>query len=73
MRYRIYDVLPENNMEVEDVEMRFKAVNDSNAPDINTIYVGDEFFMYIKYKGCKFQKKSFKSFSYMVLFRYYGL
>lgn len=48
---KIYDVLPENNMEVEDVEMRFKAVNDSNAPDINTIYVGDEFFMYIKYKG----------------------
>uniref|UniRef100_K1QQ81 Uncharacterized protein n=1 Tax=Magallana gigas TaxID=29159 RepID=K1QQ81_MAGGI len=41
----------QNYMEVGSVEMRFKAVNDINAPDINTIYVGDEFFMYIKYKG----------------------
>lgn len=48
---KIYDVLPENNIEVDDVEMRFKAVNNTNAPDINTIYIGDEFFMYIKYKG----------------------
>lgn len=48
---KIYDVLPENYMEVGSVEMRFKAVNDINFPDINTIYVGDEFFMYIKYKG----------------------
>lgn len=52
--YRIYDVLFENNMEVEDVEMWFKVVNDLNVFDINIIYVGDEFFMYIKYKGCKF-------------------
>lgn len=61
MRFRIYDVLPENNIEVDDVEMRFKAVNNSNDPDINTIYIGDEFFMYIKYKGCKCQTKSFQS------------
>ncbi|XP_034316831.2 uncharacterized protein [Magallana gigas] len=33
--------------------MRFKAVNDINSPDINTIYVGDEFFMFLEYKGTK--------------------
>lgn len=33
--------------------MRFKAVNDINSPDINTIYVGDEFFMFLEYKGSK--------------------
>lgn len=60
LRFRIHDVLPENNMEVDVVEMRFKAVNDTNTPDINTIYFGDEFFTYIKYKGCKCQKHSFK-------------
>lgn len=48
-----YNVLPENNMEVDDVEMRFKAVNNKNAPDINTIYVGEEFFMFLEYKGGK--------------------
>lgn len=47
---KIYDVLSEN-MEVDGVDMRFKAVNNTNSPDINTIYVGDEFFMYINYKG----------------------
>lgn len=51
-------------MEVDGVKMRFKAVNDTNTPDINTIYVGDEFFMYIKYKGCKCQKILSKSLSY---------
>lgn len=25
LRFRVYDVLPENNMEVDGVEMRFKA------------------------------------------------
>lgn len=41
-------------MEVGSVEMRFKAVNNTNAPDINTIYVGDEFFMFLEYKGSKY-------------------
>lgn len=50
-RGNYYNVLPENNMEVDDVEMRFKAVNNKNAPDINTIYVGEEFFMFLEYKG----------------------
>lgn len=40
-------------MEVGSVEMRFKAVNDKDSPDINTIYVGDEFFMFLEYKGSK--------------------
>lgn len=31
--------------------MRFKAFRDVNSPDIDTIFVGDEFFMYIKYLG----------------------
>lgn len=48
-----FNGLPENNMEVDGVEMRFKAVNDINSPDINTIYVGDEFFMFLEYKGGK--------------------
>lgn len=48
-----YNVLPENNMEVDGVEMRFKAVNIPHAPDINTIYVGDEFFMFLNYTGSK--------------------
>lgn len=47
------NVLPENHMEVDDVEMRFKAVNNTNAPDINTIYVGEKFFMFLEYKGGK--------------------
>lgn len=48
-----YNALPVNYMEVDSVEMRFKAVNNTNAPDINTIYVGDEFFMFLEYKGTK--------------------
>lgn len=51
--YREYNILPVNNMEVDGVEMRFKGVNDPNTPDINTIYVGDEFFMFLEYKGSK--------------------
>lgn len=50
-RGNYYNVLPENHMEVDDVEMRFKAVNNTNAPDINTIYVGEKFFMFLEYKG----------------------
>lgn len=48
-----FNVLPKNKIEVDGVEMRFKAVNDINSPDINTIYVGDEFFMFLEYKGTK--------------------
>lgn len=48
-----FNVLPTNKIEVDGVEMRFKAVNDINSPDINTIYVGDEFFMFLEYKGTK--------------------
>lgn len=48
-----FNVLPENNIEVDGVEMRFKAKNDVHFPDINTIYVGDVFFMFLKYKGTK--------------------
>ncbi|XP_052691727.1 uncharacterized protein LOC128169664 [Crassostrea angulata] len=48
-----YNALPVNNMEVDDVEMRFKAVNDINSPDIASIYVGDEFFMFLEYMGEK--------------------
>lgn len=51
--YSEFNVLPVNNMEVDDVEMRFKAVNKKDSPDINTIYVGDEFFMFLEYKGSK--------------------
>lgn len=43
--------MPENNVDVDGVEMRFKAFRDVNSPDIDTIFVGDEFFMYIKYLG----------------------
>uniref|UniRef100_A0A8W8LB30 ZP domain-containing protein n=1 Tax=Magallana gigas TaxID=29159 RepID=A0A8W8LB30_MAGGI len=46
-----FNGLPENTMEVDGVEMRFKDVNNKNAPDINSIYVGDEFFMFLEYKG----------------------
>lgn len=49
----VYNNLPENNMEVNGVEMRFKAVNDKDSPDINTIYVGDEFYMFLEYMGTK--------------------
>lgn len=49
----VYKNLPENNMEVNGVEMRFKAVNDKDSPDINTIYVGDEFYMFLEYMGTK--------------------
>lgn len=49
--YRLNNVLPENNVDVDGVEMRFKAFQDVNSPDIDTIFVGDEFFMYIKYLG----------------------
>nr|XP_034316831.1 uncharacterized protein LOC117686226 isoform X1 [Crassostrea gigas] len=48
-----FNVLAKNKIEVDGVEMRFKAVNDINSPDINTIYVGDEFFMFLEYKGTK--------------------
>lgn len=48
-----FNVLPVNNMEVDGVEMRFKADNNINSPDINAIYVGDEFFMFLEYKGTK--------------------
>ncbi|XP_056009604.1 uncharacterized protein LOC125681625 [Ostrea edulis] len=43
--------LPENFKEVGDVEMRFKAVDNKNAPDISSIYVGDEFYMFLTYMG----------------------
>lgn len=52
--YSEFNVLPKNKIEVDGVEMRFKAVNDINSPDINTIYVGDEFFMFLEYKGSKY-------------------
>lgn len=52
--YSEFNVLPTNKIEVDGVEMRFKAVNDINSPDINTIYVGDEFFMFLEYKGSKY-------------------
>lgn len=48
---KLNNVLPENNVDVDGVEMRFKAFRDVNSPDIDTIFVGDEFFMYIKYLG----------------------
>lgn len=48
---KLNNVLPENNVDVDGVEMRFKAFQDVNSPDIDTIFVGDEFFMYIKYLG----------------------
>eukprot|EP00105_Crassostrea_gigas_P038348 XP_019922496.1 PREDICTED: uncharacterized protein LOC109618670 [Crassostrea gigas] len=48
-----FNVLPVNNIEVDDVEMRFKLDNSIDSPDINAIYVGDEFFMFLEYKGTK--------------------
>ncbi|XP_061187822.1 uncharacterized protein LOC133195867 [Saccostrea echinata] len=48
---KIYNKLPDNYKEVASVEMRFKAVNDTAAPDISTVYIGDEFYMFIKYMG----------------------
>ncbi|XP_062586618.1 uncharacterized protein LOC134248222 [Saccostrea cucullata] len=47
----VYNQLPNNYKEVASVEMRFKAVNNMKAPDINTVYIGDEFYMFIKYMG----------------------
>ncbi|XP_062613739.1 uncharacterized protein LOC134275469, partial [Saccostrea cucullata] len=46
-----FNELSKSYKEVGSVEMRFKAVNDSAAPDINTVYTGDEFYMFIKYMG----------------------
>ncbi|XP_056009606.1 uncharacterized protein LOC130046456 [Ostrea edulis] len=43
--------LPQNYKEVDGVEMRFKAVKKTNAPDISSIYVGDEFYMFLTYMG----------------------
>jgi hypothetical protein len=37
--------------EVDDVDMRFKEAADVMSPDISEIYIGDMFFMYIKYMG----------------------
>lgn len=37
--------------EVADVDMRFKEADYVNSPDISEIYIGDMFFMYIKYMG----------------------
>ncbi|XP_062611004.1 uncharacterized protein LOC134272853 [Saccostrea cucullata] len=48
---RVYNQLPDNYKEVSPVEMRFKAVNDLSAPDISSVYIGDEFYMFIKYMG----------------------
>ncbi|XP_062597124.1 uncharacterized protein LOC134258591 [Saccostrea cucullata] len=43
--------LPENQKEVFPVEMHFKATKNIDAPDISEIYIGDEFFMFLKYTG----------------------
>ncbi|XP_056009607.1 uncharacterized protein LOC125681623 [Ostrea edulis] len=43
--------LPKNYKEVDGVEMRFKAADNPDAPDISSIYVGDEFYMFLKYMG----------------------
>ena len=37
--------------EVADVDMRFKEAADEMSPDISEVYIGDMFFMYIKYMG----------------------
>ncbi|XP_056009612.1 uncharacterized protein LOC125681624 isoform X4 [Ostrea edulis] len=37
--------------EANDIEMRFKDDNSMEAQDINNIYIGTQFYMYIKYIG----------------------
>ena len=45
------DVMGNVYNEVADVDMRFKEADYVNSPDISEIYIGDMFFMYIKYMG----------------------
>jgi hypothetical protein len=45
------DVMGNVYNEVDDVDMRFKEAADVMSPDISEIYIGDMFFMYIKYMG----------------------
>ncbi|XP_061168352.1 uncharacterized protein LOC133177311 [Saccostrea echinata] len=44
-------ILPDNQKEVSSIEMHFKSIEDINSPDISEIYIGDEFFMFLKYTG----------------------
>lgn len=37
--------------EIADVDMRFKEAANVKSPDISEVYIGDMFFMYIKYMG----------------------
>lgn len=52
--FREYNELPENVKEVSTLEMRFRAVLNGDSPDISSIYVGDEFYMFIEYKGGRY-------------------
>lgn len=37
--------------EVDQVEMRFKEGENLDKPDLSEVYIGDRFFMYLKYMG----------------------
>lgn len=57
MYYRNVASLPNVFNSIGTVEMRFKSeeattkINLEDLPDISTVYLGDKFYMYLKYIG----------------------
>lgn len=40
--------------EIGQVEMRFKEGESLDKPDLSQVYIGDRFYLYLKYMGGKY-------------------
>lgn len=49
--FRDQELIYEKENEIASVDMRFKGTDKMNDPDISEAFIGDEFYMFLMYKG----------------------
>ena len=52
--HRLEEVIPSRIVETSNIQMTFRGTGVANDPSISSLYIGDSFYMFLRYSGGKF-------------------